>query len=404
MSGGLIEHPENTGHGKCDVATCPFANKDQIAYICAIETCTKKVHTQCFIRRIIEGSKTPLVLLPDGKVACTKKHYTEFLKLANPVKKYNWSNDAKPETPLVTSNYCLQTWMKTNDNYEIYKGKNGIHTKKHWCQIVAAKINNLTLSERTSDQIFTRICSWEECWRTTHDWIQNTGQGVLNDPKYDQEHNQSAFDAAVKKMCWFYYDLEDIFLDRCGSHPKITTDNLFDDVGNDSDEAAEEEDDNVSNKETDSNTQSAVDVVADGDKKLPAKSKKKEVAGRASFRTPSPGFASIDKDTIKIFEASKSTSEARLVLLKEQLELQKAAAKRTDWNQKQAEADFKYQMWIKYESMKEKGISDDFILRVMPEASFVVEASRPKRPAPESASDSDSPAKSTRSHDQSKNK
>ena len=120
----LVEHPDNEGFGKCDMQLCPFAGKAAIAYICGVDECTKKVHVECYKRRILPNvGKPPLAELPDQTVVCTRKHYTFIVKLCNPSKKLNWHNDAKPETPFVTSNYVLNHWVTTGNNYELYRGK-----------------------------------------------------------------------------------------------------------------------------------------------------------------------------------------------------------------------------------------------------------------------------------------
>ena len=120
----LIEHPDYEGVGKCDLPLCPFAGKAAVAYVCGLDECIKKVHVECYRRRILPNGSKPLwAPLPDNSVCCTRKHYTAIVKLANPSKKLGWNNDGKPETPDVTSNHVLNDWITTPGNYEAYRGK-----------------------------------------------------------------------------------------------------------------------------------------------------------------------------------------------------------------------------------------------------------------------------------------
>ena len=58
-------------------------------------------------------------------------------------------------------------------------------------------------SERNEKDVENKIGSLERAFRTASDWANNTGQGV-EDP--------GDFEAAVKKCCPLYYELEDIMV------------------------------------------------------------------------------------------------------------------------------------------------------------------------------------------------
>jgi len=148
------------------------------------------------MRRILPNpGKPPLAPLSDNTIFCTRNHYKTVVKLANPAKRLTWTNDAKPETPNVTSSVVLTNWIITPPDYILHCGKGGGgFTKKHCCLHICSKINNLTLSERTWESVQTMIATLEESWRSCNNWINNTGQGVLIDPKQGQYH----FDACVK--------------------------------------------------------------------------------------------------------------------------------------------------------------------------------------------------------------
>jgi len=167
----LIEHPDNEGAGRCDTQLCPFNGKAAMACICGVDECKKMVHLECYMRRILPNAgKPPLAPLPDNSVCCTRKHCCATVKLANPSKKLSWHNDGKPESPTVTSNCVLNDWITTPNNYIECRGKgeNGL-TKKHFCMVIGAKMNNLTVSERTWESIQTMIAAHEESWRSCND-------------------------------------------------------------------------------------------------------------------------------------------------------------------------------------------------------------------------------------------
>jgi len=62
---------------------------------------------------------------------------------------------------------------------------NGGFAKKHVCLILAGKHTTLTLCKTTCETILPKMLAMEDCWRQTHDWINNTGRGVLNEPEDD---------------------------------------------------------------------------------------------------------------------------------------------------------------------------------------------------------------------------
>jgi len=372
----LIEHPANEGIGKCDLPLCPFAGKVAVAYICGVDECIKKVHVECYMRRILPNvGKPPWAPLPDNSVCCTRKHCTATVKLANPSKKLGWMNDGKPETPNVTSNHVLNDWITTPGNYEVYRGKgeNGF-TKKYYCMTISAKMNNLTLSERTWESIQTMIASREESWRTCNDWMNNTGVGVLRD------EGKESFDSCVTTRCPFYYDWEPIMIDRAGNNPAVTSNDL--DKSDDDESLDPEPEDDVDSD--------------DGNKKPKAKA---SAAKASSIRSQSPaGYISvIDSETKEMFSLATSSSADRMKLMTEQhaermaienrrLALEEARAKSIDWKAKREEVSHRYELYEKYNKMKDSGKSDEFILMVLPQARDIIDAlaetESPKRTSP----------------------
>jgi len=375
----LAEHPDNDGHGKCDMQLCPFAGKAAVACICGVDECKKKVHVERCMRRILPNvGKPPLAPLPDQTVVCARLHCKAVVKLANPAKRLTWTKDAKPETPNVTSQHVLNDWITTPGNYDIYRGKGETgFTKKHHCQVISAKINNLTLSERTWESVQTMIAACEESWRNCNDWINNTGQGVLED------EGKESFDSCVATRCPFYYDWEPIMIDRAGNNPAVTSDDL--DKSDDDESVDPKEDDDEDCEDSD-----------DGNKKPKAKA---SLAKASSVRSQSPAgsISVIDSETKEMFSLATSSSADRMKLMTDQhaermavenrrLELEEARAASVDWKAKREEVSHKFELCEKCNKMKDDGKSDEFILMVLPEAKKIIDAlaktESPKRTSP----------------------
>jgi len=362
----LIEHPDYEGVGKCDLPLCPFAGKAAVAYVCGLDECIKKVHVECYRRRILPNGSKPLwAPLPDNSVCCTRKHYTAIVKLANPSKKLGWNNDGKPETPDVTSNHVLNDWITTPGNYEAYRGKgeNGF-TKKYYCMTICAKMNNLTLSVRTWESIQTMIATGEESWHSCNDWINNTGQGCLVNPLEGKPH----FDKCVKDRCPFYYDWEPVMIDRAGNNPAVTSDDL---LNSDDDESLDPEPDDGDD--------------SDNRNKKPKAKASSAKASSVRSQSPAGSISVIDSETKEMFSLATSSLADRMKLMTKQhaermaienrrLELEEARAKTTDWEAKREEVLHKYKFYEKYNKMKDDDKSDEFILMVLPQAKQIIDA------------------------------
>jgi len=373
----LIEHPTNEGIGKCDLPMCPYAGKAAIAYICGVDECIKKVHVECYKRRILPNmGKPPWAPLPDNSVCCTRKHYTAIVKLANPSRKLGWGNDGKPETPNVTSNCVLNDWITTPGNCDAYRGTQGREWlyKKHHCMTISAKMNNLTLSERTWESIQTMIATKEETWHSCNDWINNTGQGCLDNPLEGKPH----FDKCVQTRCPFYYDWEPVMIDRAGNNPAVTSDDL---INSDDDESLDPEED---------------DDTDDGNKKPKAKASSAK-ASSVHSQSPAGSISVIDSETKEMFSLATSSSADRMKLMTKQhaermaienrrLELEEARAKTIDWKAKREEVSHNYELYEKCNKMKEDGKSDEFILTLLPQVKQIIDAlaetESPKRASP----------------------
>jgi len=239
-------------------------------------------------------------------------------------------------------------------------------------------INNLTLSVRTAEAVQTMIAIREETWRSCNDWINNTGQGVLNDP----EQGKDSFDKAVKDRCSFCYDWEPIMIDRAGNNPAVTS--------NDLDSADDDESEDPKD----------CDYEEDEEEEEEKKPKAKAKAGKASSvrsRSPAGSISVIDSETKEMFSLATSSSSDRMKLMKEQhsermaienrrLELEETKAASVDWKAKREEVLHNYELYEKYNKMKDNGKSDEFILIVLPQAKQIIDVlaktESPKRSSP----------------------
>ena len=206
---------------------------------------------------------------------------------------------------------------------------------------------------------------------------QQHWQGVLANPEEGQEH----FDKVVMSRCSFYYDWEPVMIDRAGNNPAVTSDDLDNSDGDESEDKPPDDDDDSD----------------DGSKK--PKAKKLSVAKASSVRSQSPAgsISVIDSETTKMFSLATSSSADRIKLMTEQheermvienrkLQLAETKAAAIDWQAKREEVSHRYELFEKYEKMKESGKSDEFILLVLPQAKEIIDAlamtASPKRTSP----------------------
>jgi hypothetical protein len=87
-------------------------------------------------------------------------------------------------------------------------------TKLTICQEIAVLMAAENVKgDSTAKHILDKIQSIERAFKVTHDWANNTGQGV---------DDVESFADAMKKRCYFYYELEPIMGDRAASRPTAT--------------------------------------------------------------------------------------------------------------------------------------------------------------------------------------
>jgi hypothetical protein len=156
-------------------------------------------------------------------IVCTKKCH-QAIKTSI-IRKPTWSNDGvgghdDPQS----SERILLDWILTPGNYtNKWRGKDnkGIN-KRQVAAMIADLINKAgVVVERDAKQVINKIQHLERQFRDAYDFCNTeTGQGL-------QENDPQGFDDAVRKICPYYFDLEDIFGDRASTQPKVLfTDNL----------------------------------------------------------------------------------------------------------------------------------------------------------------------------------
>ena len=198
--------------------------------------------------------------------------------------------------------------------------------------------------------------------------------GVLRD------EGKESFDSCATTRCPFCYDWEPIMIDRAGNNPAVTSNDL--DKSDDDESLDPEPEDDVDSD--------------DGNKKPKAKA---SAAKASSIRSQSPAgsISVIDSETKEMFSLATSSSADRMKLMTEQhaermaienrrLALEEARAKSIDWKAKRDEVSHRYELYEKYNKMKDSGKSDEFILMVLPQAKQIIDAlaetESPKRTSP----------------------
>ena len=80
----------------------------------------------------------------------------------------------------VTSMSVLIRWMMSGSKFSRFRGNNKGKTKLFICEEIVAvlKEEKIIVIERNAKQILDKITAIEKSFKTAHDWINHTGQGV----------------------------------------------------------------------------------------------------------------------------------------------------------------------------------------------------------------------------------
>jgi hypothetical protein len=82
--------------------------------------------------------------------------------------------------------------------------------------------------ERSKNAVRAKISEIETCYCHANDWINNTGVGV---------DCRETLQNYVKKLCPYYYDVHEVFMDRASSFVAYTSEGNFDDSSESSNES-----------------------------------------------------------------------------------------------------------------------------------------------------------------------
>lgn len=112
--------------------------------------------------------------------------------------------------------------------------------------------------ERSPDAIRSKIQSIEQSWREAHDFVNGTGNGIMEDAMETDDPSKiteakSSIERYVKKLCPLYYFLADIFVTQAASDCKYTSD-LIDMRNYDVNSSDSEDGDDSSRRTIDTNT------------------------------------------------------------------------------------------------------------------------------------------------------
>ncbi|KAG7337608.1 hypothetical protein IV203_021841 [Nitzschia inconspicua] len=200
-----MEEPNNNVH-KCKRRGCSGVANSR----CASVLCKNWVCTKCYEERVL--SKFELPALPNQNdiplVACTKKCYQNAMKDISGEGRRAWDTDTPTREYLHSSEAMLIDWLLVHGNYAKWKGNNAGISKREIQKEIADSINRKGAEMgiqrgRAAEQVGAKIFWIESKFRETKQWIENTGQGIL------EEIGEQSFKEKVEKERFkHFYTLE----------------------------------------------------------------------------------------------------------------------------------------------------------------------------------------------------
>jgi hypothetical protein len=218
---------------KCNFRSCVIDKPDIPKIECFAPGCDRFFHSYCYDlgvlrKNYLEHFDPSNSEDPFSKIACTKdchkkafRHYANLS--ANPEdRNIPWNRDGRhgKDDPNNSENILI-SWLRHPGNYSKFRSPPCGKTKIAVCQEVSTKIYLAkTLKSRKALSVQQKIQSMESAFRDAHDWVNNTGVGVL------ASDGRVTFEEAVKKRFTFYYDLVDVMSERASARPKASTDTM----------------------------------------------------------------------------------------------------------------------------------------------------------------------------------
>lgn len=211
---------------------CP--NPTHELFVCWDPSCDGWMHKECSTKLLVrfdiptEERPTADEVTPAGdpvvfcKKGCWKNWSAEKKREAKAAKKAQQAQQQKEATRKRKtweedgSLDVLMEWLTTEGNYAEYCGCNGNKGKtktQHHKELAILLKEKLPECERTEKDVENKIVNLERQFRQASDWVANTGQGV---------DNPGDFEAAVKRRCPLFQELEPIMGDRPNARPLAT--------------------------------------------------------------------------------------------------------------------------------------------------------------------------------------
>jgi hypothetical protein len=218
---------------RCKFRSCRVSTANTPRIECYAPGCDRALHSFCYdlgvLRKNLLGHfdasnpEHPFLKIACKK-ECHKKAYRHFANMnANPEdRNIPWNRDGHGgEDDPNNSENILIGWLQHPGNYNKFRSPPSGKTKAAVCEEVSKKIYLAkTLKVRKALSVQLKIQSMEGAFRDAHDWVNNTGVGVL------ASDGRVTFEEAVTKRFTYYYDLVDVMSERSSARPKASTDTM----------------------------------------------------------------------------------------------------------------------------------------------------------------------------------
>jgi hypothetical protein len=211
--------------------------------VCYAPLCNRVFHSFCYDIGVLSKHFLPHfneeeTQHPYAHVVCkkecygkAKRHYANMS--ADPEdRNIPWNKDGRlGENDPNNSENILIAWLQKPGNYAKFRSPPSGKTKVAVCEDISRTIKQAdTLKVRKAPTVFMKIQAFEGSFRDAHDWVNNTGVGVL------ERDGQVTFEEAVKKRFMYYYDLLDVMSERSSARPRASTDTMNMTGANDDDD------------------------------------------------------------------------------------------------------------------------------------------------------------------------
>jgi hypothetical protein len=208
---------------KCSYRKCGKAlfNDDVWKLLpCANSACKKLIHRLCF-EHFLSISNLQFKVKTDVICCATVRCCSKFKQQSGD--RIRWDSDG-PNGVNTTPNSqsIILDWWTTGNNYHLFRGgkddggKTSGNKKNMVWQMLSEEIKKKgIIVERTAHHVGMKINKMEAEYRKTNDWINQTGQGIIDEG--------GDITDIVNKRCSYFYLLEPIMADRPGTNPLMVS-------------------------------------------------------------------------------------------------------------------------------------------------------------------------------------